>query len=47
MTERYQNYCTKCKKYQDYDCDLYRREGEDTHMILDCVINTKRNCGSL
>lgn len=36
MSEKYQNYCTKCQEYKDYDCDLYRRQGEDTYDFRLC-----------
>lgn len=36
VEENFRNYCTKCKGYKDYECALYRREGEDTYDFRLC-----------
>jgi len=36
MSENFTNYCTKCQAYKDYECDLYRRQGEDTYDFRLC-----------
>jgi len=34
--ERFQNYCTMCGDYKDYECEMYHRIGEDTYDFRLC-----------
>lgn len=45
MSENFQNYCTKCETYKDYECALYRREGEDTYDFRLCHKHEKQLWG--